>query len=265
MVNKTRIAALMLLPVILLPAAGCARNKVKGDTAYVARDVNTLYSLAKDRADKGQYELAAKLFDEVERQHPYSVWARRAQLMSAFSYYMAQKYPDTVSSAQRFLTIHPGNKDAPYANYLIAMSYYQQIEDVTRDQKITQQASDSFNELIRRYPQSRYASDARLKLDLINDHLAGKEMEVGRFYQRAGRWLAAATRFREVVDKYQTTSHTPEALERLVETYLNLGMPQEAEKAAAVLGANYPGSKWYKRSYELIQRHAPQAAAPQAS
>jgi outer membrane protein assembly factor BamD len=265
MVNKTRIAALILLPVIMLPAAGCARNKVKGDTAYVARDVNTLYSLAKERADKGQYELAAKLFDEVERQHPYSVWARRAQLMSAFSYYMAEKYPDTVSSAQRFLTIHPGNKDAPYANYLIAMSYYQQIEDVTRDQKITQQASDAFNELIRRYPQSRYASDARLKLDLINDHLAGKEMEIGRFYQRAGHWLAAATRFREVVDKYQTTSHTPEALERLVETYLNLGMPEEAQKAAAVLGANYPGSKWYKRSYELIQRHAPQAAAPQAS
>jgi outer membrane protein assembly factor BamD len=265
MVNKTRIAALILLPVIMLPAAGCARNKVKGDTAYVARDVNTLYSLAKERADRGQYEIAAKLFDEVERQHPYSVWARRAQLMSAFSYYMAEKYPDTVSSAQRFLTIHPGNKDAPYANYLIAMSYYQQIEDVTRDQKITQQASDAFNELIRRYPQSRYASDARLKLDLINDHLAGKEMEIGRFYQRAGHWLAAATRFREVVDKYQTTSHTPEALERLVETYLNLGMPEEAQKAAAVLGANYPGSKWYKRSYELIQRHAPQAAAPQAS
>ena len=265
MVNKTRIAALILLPVIMLPAAGCARNKVKGDTAYVARDVNTLYSLAKERADRGQYEIAANLFDEVERQHPYSVWARRAQLMSAFSYYMAEKYPDTVSSAQRFLTIHPGNKDAPYANYLIAMSYYQQIEDVTRDQKITQQASDAFNELIRRYPQSRYASDARLKLDLINDHLAGKEMEIGRFYQRAGHWLAAATRFREVVDKYQTTSHTPEALERLVETYLNLGMPEEAQKAAAVLGANYPGSKWYKRSYELIQRHAPQAAAPQAS
>jgi len=265
MVNKTRIAALILLPVIMLPAAGCARNKAKGDTAYVARDVNTLYSLAKARADRGSYEEAAKLFDEVERQHPYSVWARRAQLMSAFSYYMAQKYPDAVSSAQRFLTIHPGNKDAAYANYLIAMSYYQQIEDVTRDQKITQQASDSFNELIRRYPQSRYASDARLKLDLINDHLAGKEMEIGRFYQRSGNWLAASTRFREVVDKYQTTSHTPEALERLVETYLNLGLPDEAKKAAAVLGANYPGSEWYKRSYELIQRHAPVAAAPQSS
>jgi len=181
MVNKTRIAALLLLPVILLPVAGCAGNKkVKGDTAYVARDVNTLYSQAKQRLDRGKYEEAAIFFDEVERQHPYSVWARRAQLMSAFSYYMAQKYPDAVSSAQRFLTIHPGNKDAPYANYLIAMSYYQQIEDVTRDQKITQQASDSFNELIRRYPQSRYASDARLKLDLINDHLAGKEMEIGR-------------------------------------------------------------------------------------
>ncbi|QDP19278.1 outer membrane protein assembly factor BamD [Sphingomonas xanthus] len=263
MVTKTRIAALLLLPVILLPAAGCARNKANSDTAYVARDVNTLYTLAKERMDRGDYEASAKLFDEVERQHPYSVWARRAQMMSAFSYYMAEKYTDAISSAQRFLTIHPGNKDAPYANYLIAMSYYNQIEDVTRDQKITQQASDSFNELIRRYPQSRYASDARLKLDLINDHLAGKEMEVGRFYQRSGLWLAAVTRFRTVVDKYQTTSHTPEALERLVETYLNLGMPGEAHKAAAVLGANYPGSKWYQRSFNLIQRHAP-ATVPQS-
>ena len=258
MVNKTRMAALLLLPVILLPVAGCAGKKVKGDTAYVALDVNTLYSTAKQRSDRGQYEEAAKLFDEVERQHPYSVWARRAQLMSSFSYYMAQKYPEAVSSAQRFITIHPGNKDAPYASYLIAMSYYQQIEDVSRDQKISQQASDAFDELIRRYPQSRYAADARLKKDLINDHLAGKEMEVGRFYQRSGKWLAAATRFRVVVDKYQTSSHTPEALERLVETYLNLGMPGEAAKAAAVLGRNYPGSEWYARSYKLIQRNAPQ-------
>ncbi len=263
MVNKSRIAALLLLPVFMLPVAGCAGNKVKGDTAYVARDVNTLYSLAKERSDRGNYDEAAKIFDEVERQHPYSVWARRAQLMSAFSYYMAQKYPDAVSSAQRFLTIHPGNKDAPYASYLIAMSYYQQIEDVTRDQKITQQASDSFNELIRRYPQSRYATDARLKLDLINDHLAGKEMEIGRFHQRRGNWLASTLRFRTVIDKYQTTSHTPEALERLVESYLNLGLPDEAHKAAAVLGRNYPGSKWYRRSYELIQRHVPAAAAAQ--
>jgi outer membrane protein assembly factor BamD len=259
MSKLTRIAALSVACALVLPIAGCASNKAKSDTAYVARDVNTLYTLAKSWLDRGRYADAAKAFDEVERQHPYSVWARRAQLMSAFSYYMARQYTDAISSANRFLTIHPGNKDAPYANYLVAMSYYQQIEDVTRDQKITQSASDSFGELIRRYPESRYASDARVKLDLISDHLAGKEMEVGRFYQRQGNWLAATIRFRTVVDKYQTTSHTPEALERLVESYLALGIPAEARKAAAVLGTNYPGSKWYKRSYELIQRHAPQS------
>ncbi|MCY7340008.1 MAG: outer membrane protein assembly factor BamD [Sphingomonas bacterium] len=251
-------AILLAACALALPLSACAGKKGKGDTAYIARDVNTLYGLAKERLDKQDYEESAKLFDEVERQHPYSVWSRRSQLMSAFSYYMAQKYPEAISSAQRFLTIHPGNKDAPYASYLVAMSYYQQIEDVSRDQKITQQSADAFNELTRRYPQSRYAADARLKLDLINDHLAGKEMEVGRFYQRSGRWLAAAVRFRTVIDKYQTTSHTPEALERLVETYFNLGMPGEARKAAAVLGANYPGSEWYERSYKLIQRNSPQ-------
>ncbi len=263
MSNMSRIAVSLIAAAIILPAGGCARNKGKvGDTEYIARDVNTLYSLAKKRLDQGNYEEAAKLFDEVERQHPYSVWARRAQLMSAFSYYMAQSYPAAVSSSRRFLTIHPGNKDAAYANYLIAMSYYQQIEDVNRDQKITQQAADSFGELMRRYPGSRYAADARLKLDLINDHLAGKEMEVGRFYQRQGNWLAATLRFRTVAEKYQTTSHTPEALERLVECYLALGVLEEARKSAAVLGANYPGSEWYDRSYKLIQRHVP--AAPQS-
>ena len=262
MSNLSRFALPLVAAALLLPAAGCARNKLKGDTEYVARDVNTLYSLAKKRLDQGNYVLAAKLFDEVERQHPYSVWARRAQLMSAFSYYMAQSYPEAISSSRRFLSIHPGNKDAAYANYLVAMSYYQQIEDVNRDQKITQQAADSFGELTRRYAGSRYAADARLKLDLINDHLAGKEMEVGRFYQRQGNWLAATLRFRTVVDKYQTTSHTPEALERLVESYLALGVPEEARRSAAVLGANYPGSEWYERSFKLIQRHVP--AAPQS-
>jgi outer membrane protein assembly factor BamD len=263
MSTLTRFAAPLVAAALILPAAGCASNKLKDDTSYVARDVNTLYSLAKRSLDQRRYIIAARLFDEVERQHPYSVWARRAQLMSAYSYYVAQQYPDAISSAQRFLTIHPGNKDAPYANYLIAMSHYQQIEDVNRDQSITLQASNSFGELIRRYPESRYAADARLKLDLINDHLAGKEMEVGRFYQRQGNWLAAALRFRTVIDKYQTTTHTPEALERLVESYLALGIPDEARKAAAVLGANYPGSEWYERSYKLIQRHAP-TAAPQS-
>ena len=260
MVKLNRSALLIAAAaVFVLPLGACAGKKAKGDTAYVARDVNTLYSLAKKSADQGNYAEAAKLFDEVERQHPYSVWARRAQMMSAFSYYMAQQYSDSISSSQRFLTIHPGNSDAPYANYLIAMSYYQQIADVTRDQKITQQASDAFGELIRRYPASRYATDARLKLDLINDHLAGKEMEVGRYYERSSNWLAASLRFRTVIDKYQTTSHTPEALERLVECYLALGVPDEARKAGAVLGRNYPGTIWYKRSYELLRRHQPKA------
>lgn len=239
--------------------AGCSTSKNKADTQYVARDVSTLYNAGKARLEKGQYKLSAALFDEVERQHPYSPWARRAQLMSAFSYYMNSDYSESVGAAQRFLSIHPGNKDAPYAYYLIALCYYEQIADVTRDQKITQQALDALGELIRRYPQSRYAADARLKVDLVNDHLAGKEMELGRFYQRRGQWLAATLRFRTVVDKYQTTTHTPEALERLVESYLSLGIPDEAKKAAAVLGANYPGSEWYERSFKLMREHAPSA------
>ena len=255
MSKLTRSAILILAGLSILPATGCARNRTKGDTAYVARDVNTLYAAAKRRMDARDYEQAAKLFDEVERQHPYSVWARRAQLMSAFNYYMGRKYTETIASARRYLTIHPGSTGAPYAHYLIAMSYYDQIVDVTRDQATTEQASMAFGELIRRYPETRYASDARVKLDLINDHLAGKEMEVGRFYQRSGNWLAASLRFREVVDKYQRTSHTPEALERLVETYLALGIPEEARKTAAVLGANYPGSYWYRQSLRLLLQH----------
>ncbi|MEO8722454.1 MAG: outer membrane protein assembly factor BamD [Sphingobium sp.] len=243
-----------LAAVSLLSA--CATHKNKSDTQYVARDVSTLYNSAKSRLDQGQFKLAAALFDEVERQHPYSPWARRAQLMSAFSYYMNRDYTESISTAQRFLAIHPGNKDAPYAFYLVALCYYEQIADVTRDQKITQQALDSLGELSRRYPNSLYAADARLKLDLVNDHLAGKEMEIGRFHERRGQWLAATLRFRTVVDSYQTTTHTPEALERLVESYLQLGIPEEAKKAAAVLGANYPGSKWYEHAYKLIQEHA---------
>jgi outer membrane protein assembly factor BamD len=240
---------------VLATVGGCARNRTKSDTAFIARDVDTLYATAKDRLDRNQYKLAAALFDEVERQHPYSPWARRAQLMSAFSNYMGRDYTKSTESAQRFLSIHPGNRDAPYAYYLIALNYYEQISDVTRDQKITQQALDSLGELIRRYPDTRYAADARLKIDLVNDHLAGKEMEIGRFYQRRAQWLASVVRFRKVVDTYQSTTHTPEALLRLTESYLALGIPEEAKKSAAVLGANYPGSKWYERAYSLMQKN----------
>ncbi|MGL5837136.1 MAG: outer membrane protein assembly factor BamD [Sphingorhabdus sp.] len=262
MQKKLILSAALATSALML--SGCAGlggggGRAGADTRYVARDVNTLYSAAKQKLDAGQYQVAAALFDEVERQHPYSPWARRAQLMSAFSYYMAQKYNDSTNSARRFLSIHPGNKDAPYAYYLIALNYYEQISDVTRDQKITQQALAALGEVQRRYPNTRYAADAGLKIDLVNDHLAGKEMEIGRFYQRRALWLAASLRFREVVDKYQTTTHAPEALYRLTESYLALGIPAEARKSAAVLGANYPGNKWYERAYELMQKHSPAA------
>ncbi|MET3438399.1 outer membrane protein assembly factor BamD [Sphingomonas sp. 1185] len=259
---RSRALSLALIAALALPIAGCARNRTRTDLPYVARDVGTLYTAAKNRLDQGRYKEAALLFDEVERQHPYSIWARRAQLMSAFSYYLGRDYTQSIQSAQRFISVHPGNRDAPYAYYLIALGYYEQIQDVTRDQKITRQALDALGELMRRYPNSRYAADARLKVDLVNDHLAGKEMEIGRFYEDRHQWLAASMRFRTVVDKYQTTSHTPEALLRLTETYLALGVRPEAERAAAVLGANYPGSDWYNRAYKLMREYPVETIPP---
>ena len=247
-----RVSAAATLALLM---AGCAAHKAKLDKTYIARDVDTLYSLAKEKLDNHDYKVAGALFDEVERQHPYSIWARRAELMSAFSYYLARDYTNSTESAQRFLSIHPGNRDAPYAYYIIAENYYEQIEDVTRDQKITAQALDALGEVVRRYPDSTYAADARLKIDLVRDHLAGKEMEIARFYESRAQWLAATLRFRAVVDQYQTTSHVPEALERLTECYLALGIPVEAQKAAAVLGANYPGNIWYSRAFALMQKH----------
>ena len=248
--------ALVLVALSAVTVGGCARNKTKADKSYIAQDVETLYNIGKDRLESRQYKNAGVIFDEVERQHPYSVWARRAQLMSAFSYYMARDYQEAILAAQRFLSVHPGNRDAPYAYYIIAISQYEQITSVDRDQKVTAEALTALNELVRRYPNSKYASDARLKIDLARDHLAGKEMEIGRFYQSNGNWLAAVGRFRNVTVTYDGTSHVPEALERLVESYLALGIPEEARKTAAVLGHNYPGSVWYERAYKLVQRHA---------
>ena len=255
--------ALIALAAAIVPLSACGtlggnRNR---DVRYVARDVNSLYNAGFQRLQQRNYQQAALLFDEVERQHPYSVWARRAQLMSAFSYYAYGDHTKSIDSARRFLSIHPGNRDAPYALYLIALNYYEQISDVTRDQGVTRQALDSLGEVVRRYPDTPYADDARVKLDLVRDHLAGKEMEIGRFYQRRNQWLASIVRFRTVIDDYQTTTHVPEALMRLTESYLALGMPEEARRSAAVLGANYPETDWYERAYELVQRHAPQQAA----
>ena len=195
---------------------------------------------------------AARLFEEVDRQHPYSVWATKSQLLYAYSLYEMNKYDDAVAALDRFLGLHPGSRDAAYAYYLKALCYYERIADVRRDQQITERALDALQDVVRRFPDSTYARDARLKIDLTRDNLAGKEMEVGRYYQARNQYLAAINRYRTVVEKFQTTSHVPEALHRLTECYLALGVVDEAQTAAAVLGYNYPGSEWYSDSYALM-------------
>lgn len=242
----------------VLLVAACSGSK---EDSYVARDVEVLYNLGKDQLERKRYTIAAAAFDEVERQHPYSVWARRAQLMAAYSYYQSSNYDDSILAAERFLQLHPGNANADYAYYLIALCYYERITDVGRDQSNTNEARNALIEVIRRFPESDYARDAKLKLDLTNDHLAGKDMEVGRFYMNRQEYLAAIIRFRSVIDNYETTSHVPEALHRLVEAYLALGIVSEAERAAAVLGANFPGSKWYGYSYRMMHGEDPGAAS----
>lgn len=233
---------------LLTAAVACSSD----DDAYKERPVEELYNLAMDQLNDGNVGEAATNFDEVERQHPYSVWARKAQLMASYANYLANNYDESILAAERFLQLHPGNKDAPYAHYLIAISYYEQISDVGRDQKVTQRALDSLQTVVDRYPASEYARDARLKIDLASDHLAGKEMAIGRYYLNKRQYGAAINRFRTIVERYQTTSHVAEALHRLTEAYLALGVEQEAKTAAAVLGYNYPGSEWYRDSYALL-------------
>ena len=207
---------------------------------------------AVDLLHDDDFPAAAAGFAEVERQHPYSVWATRAQIMAAFAYYQGNLYVEAINAAERFVELHPGHRDAAYAYYLIAMSYYERISDVSRDQNMTARAMEALEEVSRRFPESDYARDARLKIDLTRDHLAGKEMTIGRYYLRRQHYVAAIGRFRNVVERYQTTSHTPEALHRLTEAYLAIGVPGEAQAAAAVLGHNYPGSQWYEYSYALL-------------
>lgn len=240
-----RVAAVLLATLWLGACAG-------DEEVYVERSVETIYNQAMNQMQVEDYELAAKSFEEVERQHPYSKWAAKAQVMAAFSYYQATKYDDAILAAERFVQLHPGRRDAAYAYYLIAISYYEQISDVGRDQKMTRLALGSLEEVVRRFPNSEYARDANLKLDLARDHLAGKEMAIGRFYQSRGHYLASVNRFRRVIEVYQTTSHVPEALHRLTESYLALGVIDEAQTAAAVLGYNFPGSDWYLDSYALL-------------
>lgn len=220
---------------------------------YVERQVAEIYNKAVDQLEQDEYEAAAELFDEVERQHPYSVWATKAQLMAGFAHYQNNAYPEAIIALDRFIQLHPGNRDIGYAYYLKSLCYYEQISDVARDQKATENALEMLQEVMRRFPKSNYARDARLKIDLTRDHLAGKEMDIGRYYLERQHYLAAINRFRRVVEEFQTTTHVPEALHRLVEAYTAIGLVDEARKSAAVLGHNYPGSEWYLDSYSLAE------------
>ena len=246
-----RLKKLLLSLFMVFAVSACSGNKTLEPEAETA-SVETLYEKASKAMDDEDYIEATKYFEEVERQHPYSQWSTRAQLMGAYSSYLAQRYNEAVVSLDRYIQLHPGAKDVDYAHYLKALCFYEQISDVRRDQEMTIEAVKALNALINRFPNSEYTRDATLKRDLTFDHLAGKEMDVGRYYLNRGHVNAAINRFRSVVVNFQTTSHVAEALHRLVEAYMTLGLRSEALQVAAVLGHNYPGSKWYERSYALL-------------
>ena len=247
------LAGWLALALVVAPLMGCSLFN-KDDDLIPDTPADKLYNeglfLLNNRQE---YKEAAKKFDEVDRQNPYSDWARKALLMSAYSYYQAKEYTDCISAAQRYVTLHPGSPDAAYAQYLIGSSYYDQILDVTRDQARADKAITALEEVVRKYPESEYATAAKKKIDMARDQLAGKEMLVGRYYLNQHNYAAAINRFREVLFKYQTTRHAEEALLRLTEAYLALGIPGEAQTAAAVLGHNFPESDWYKDAYALLQ------------
>jgi outer membrane protein assembly factor BamD len=247
------LAGLLALAFFAGPIMGCSMFNKEDD--YVPEDpADKLYNeglfLLNNKRD---YETAAKKFDEVDRQNPYSDWARKALLMSAYSYYQAQKYEDCINAAKRYVALHPGSPDSAYAQYLIGISYYDQILDVNHDQARADKAVAALEEVVRKYPDTEYALNAKKKIDTARDQLAGKEMEVGRYYLFQGDYIGAINRFRVVVEQYQRTSQIAEALERLTEAYYALGIDKEAQTAAAVLGANYPGSPWYQDAYNLLK------------
>lgn len=250
MFRSTSFSYLSIL-ILTLVLTACAGDKEK-DVPAPEQSVEDLYNQAADLMDKSEYKEAAKMFAEVERQHPYSQWATRAQLQEAFAQYQDLDYDGAIGTLEQFIQLHPGSSDIAYAYYLRALSYYERIVDVRRDQSYAHEALKGMQEIISRFPDSTYAKDAVLKIALIEDHLAGSEMTVGRWYLGQKLYIAAIGRFQDVVEKHQTTSHVPEALERLVECYVALGIPKEATATAAVLGYNFPGSDWYQDAYNLL-------------
>jgi outer membrane protein assembly factor BamD len=249
-----RVLATLLVLVFAVSLGGCLFNK---DDDYIPEDpADKLYNEGLYLLNtKRDFAGAAKKFDEVDRQNPYSDWARKALLMSAFSYYQAQKYDDCINAAKRYVTLHPGSPDAAYAQYLIGMSFYDQILDVNHDQARADKAVGALEEVVRKYPDTEYALNAKKRIDMARDQLAGKEMEIGRFYMKKRDFTGAINRFKVVVTHYQTTREVEEALERLTEAYISLGIMDEAQTAAAVLGHNFPDSPWYKDAYNLLKKN----------
>ncbi len=257
--------ALTCALIAAVAVSGCSMVKKKKPTlAYEERPVELLFNVGAADLDRHQWSDAVNYFREVERQHPYSEWSRRAILMTAYAHYQANAYADAIADADRFITLYPGNAATPYAYYLKAVCYFEQIVDVGRDQASTENAQGALGDVIKRYPRTEYAADAKVKLDMVSDQLAGKEMTIGRYYLRAGDPIAAIGRFRTVIDRYQTTSHAPEALYRLIEAYLTVGLVNEAIKDGAVLGYNYPGDVWYRDAYRLLTSKGLRPALPPA-
>jgi outer membrane protein assembly factor BamD len=241
----------VLLACTSLTACGDSESEALAKSLET-QPVEQLYNEAMNALQKHDWKTAKTGFEEVERQHPYSQWAKHAQVMNAYANYQNQSYEEALTILDRFVRLYPGDERAAYAYYLMALCRYEQISDVGRDQAMTRDALDALQEVIRRFPDSDFARDAIIKRDLTVDHLAGKEMEVGRYYLKHKEYTAAIKRFEKVLDEYQTTSHTPEALHRLVEIYTQMGVTTEAQKYAAVLGHNFAGSAWYKESYALL-------------
>ncbi|MEJ8571842.1 outer membrane protein assembly factor BamD [Microbaculum marinum] len=246
---------LAVLVAVGLSITACNSLFSKNEDEYAVIEeepAEVLYNEGLILVNSGAMREAAEKFDEVERIHPYSEWARKSLIMSAYTNYESERYSDAITSARRYVTLYPGSEDAAYAQFLIAESYYNQIADVGRDQARSEKAAVAYRELIEKYPESEYAVEARGKLELARDQLAGKEMQIGRYYLNKHQYLAAINRFKTVVSDYQTTRHIEEALHRLTEAYYSLGLVSEAQTSAAILGHNYPDSPWYKDSYALL-------------
>ena len=255
---------LAAVAISVVSVSACNRGGSRPRLAYEERPVEALYNTGYQRVQSRRWADAVDYFQEVERQHPYSEWSRRAILMQIYAYYQDDHYQEAIAAADRFIALFPGNPSAPYAFYMKAICNFEQITDVGRDQGFAQAALDGLRDVARRYPGTSYAIDATVKIDMVNDQLAGKEMAIGRYYQRANQPLAAINRYKAVIDNqaFQRTSHAPEALYRLVEVNLQLGLKDEAMRNGSVLGFNYPGSPWYAEAYALLSE---EGARPDAA